>query len=276
MSEQRFEPLEFRREDVEITRSSEDWIGPLGEESSQHKRPPVFEPGYYGTRDESPGAVVEEALPEGEEAEAEEAPPEDGGAPPPSEAEWRQALEEAREEARQEGFQEGYEQGQLEGREKGEEEGRAAMERVQSTMLDSFQEALDTLLNGHPQVRDDWQQPLARLVKAVAERVLQQALDQHLEAYLERLVQAGLEYLAYESEIHVTLGNVTPGVVEELRNHLDDEEHAHVHVHVDDRRPAHSVRVETHYGIVDTSLEEQLDQVVSEAMEGLDGGEGGA
>ena len=272
MSEHRFEPLDFRSEELDESLHREDWIAPLGEESNLRKPERTFEPGFYGTRIEPPEPEPEE---DEEAAEDEVAAPEDGGAPPPSEAEWRQALEEAKEQARQEGYEEGYEQGQLEGREKGEEEGRAAMERVQSTMLDSFQEALDSLLAGHPQVRDDWQQPLARLVKAIAERVLHKALEQHLEDYLERLVQTGLEYLAYESEIHVTLGEVTPGVAEELRSRLDNGGYGHVHVHVDDSRPAHAVRMETHYGIVDTSLEEQLDQVVSEALDGLSS-EGGA
>lgn len=270
MSDHRFEPLEFHSVAPEHAPRHEDWLGPLGEEFYPRKRVPTFEPGFSGTRIESPEPEPAEETTEPEEPEA----PDDGGAPPPSEAEWRQALEEAREQARQEGYEEGFEQGQLEGREKGEEEGRAAMERIQSTMLDSFQESLDSLLAGHPQVRDDWQQPMARLVRGVAERVLQQALNDHLQDYLERLVHAGLEYLAYDLEIHVTLGAVTPGVAEELRQRLDDEDHRHVHIHVDDQRPAHSVRVETHYGIVDTSLEAQLDQVVSEAVEGLTGGEG--
>jgi flagellar assembly protein FliH len=288
MSEHRFEPLEFPVEEAEGQEGQEDWIAPLGSESNLRKRVHVFEPGFFGSglsEAEPEGAEEAEVAAEGQEEPAEEAglgedgeeeAPDDGGEPPPSEAEWRQALEEAKEQARQEGYREGYEQGQLEGRETGEEEGRAAMERVQSTMLDSFQEALDTLLAGHPQIRDDWQQPLARLVRAVAERVLQQALSEDLQGYLERLVRAALDNLAAESEVHVTLGDVTPGVVEDLRSRLDDGHHEHVRIHVDDQRPAHAVRVETHYGMVDTGLEQQLDQVVTEAVEGLTPGQGEA
>ena len=63
MSEQRFEPLDFRSEELDQAPRREDWIGPLGDGPSEKRRVPAFEPGFHGTRDETPAPEPEEAAP---------------------------------------------------------------------------------------------------------------------------------------------------------------------------------------------------------------------
>ena len=173
-------------------------------------------------------------------------------------------LERLREQARKEG----YDAGLLEGREKGEAEGREAMERVQSTFMDSFEQALKTLTEGQPESLGHWQQPLEQIVREVSERVLRKALEDDLRGYLERLVHAALEEIDAGTELRVTLGNVTPGLVEEMRERLQGVPGMeNLRLHMEPEHPEDFVRVETDYGVIQTALESQLDRVVAQVTE---------
>jgi len=249
MADSEFVPLDFKTEETP-SRRHEDWLRPL-DEGPEEDGPQGFRAGLLLEDAASAAPAEEEVAPTPEEPEA---PGRD------------EELERAREEARQEGYQAGL----LEGREKGEEEGRAAMERVQSTFLDSFEQALQTLTEGQPEVATQWQEPLEQLVRSICERVLRRALDEDLSGYLERLVVAGLEALDSAGELRVTLGDVTPGLVEELRERLQQNNLVDsLRIHMEAEKPADFVRIETDYGVIQTSLESQLDRAVAEAGAGL-------
>lgn len=239
-----FQPLQFKSVETG-ERPRYHWLGNLDE--VQPEEAAGFQPGV-DARDEAAPATAENS----------EAPHQLPGS--------REELERLREEARQEG----YEKGLLEGREKGEEEGREAMERVQSTFLDSFEHALKTLTEGQPEIHSEWREPLERVTRAICERVLRTALDADLSGYLERLVVAGLEALESAGELRVTLGDVTPGLVEELRERLQDHPGVTtLRLHMETDKPSDFVRIETDYGVIQTTLDSQLDRVVAEVGEGL-------
>jgi flagellar biosynthesis/type III secretory pathway protein FliH len=240
-----FQPLQFKSEEGG-QRGRYDWLADLGDEAPAAAE---FQPGLEAPADQA-------------------GPSETEAAPAHSLPGSREELERLREEARREG----YEKGLLEGREKGEEEGREAMERVQATFLDSFEHALKTLTEGQPEIATDWAQPLEDLTRGICERVLRKALDEELAGYLQRLVEAGLEALESAGELRVTLGDVTPGLVDELRERL--QQHAGVatlRLHMETDKPADFVRIETDYGVIQTTLDSQLDRVAAEAGAALGG-----
>ena len=221
-------------------------------------------------------ADSERASPDGD-AESEPAAGEEGGeaeSEPAEEAAPQAVDPEELERLREEARQEGYNAGLLEGREKGEQEGQEAMERVQATFLDSFEQALTTLTEGQADIRTQWREPLMQLVRTVCERILRRSLDSELSDYLERLVVTALEELEAGSETRVTLGDVTPGLVEELRERLQADVPAHnLRLHRETGHPADFVRVDTQYGIIQTDLDSQLDRVLEEVEQGLTSGE---
>lgn len=248
MAESGFKPLKFKSEEG-TAQTRYDWLAELECERSEERV--GFEVGLDVPSSEGAGGAAKK-----------------GDAASEPFAGSQEELERLREEARREG----YEQGLLEGREKGEEEGREAMERVQSTFLDSFEEALKTFTEGQPEIVTEWREPLQRLTRTICGRVLRKALDEDLSGYLERLVEAGLEALESAGELRVTLGDVTPGLVEELRERLQAHPGVtNLRLHMESDKPADFVRIETDYGIVQTTLDSQLDRVVAEAAEGLEG-----
>lgn len=282
MSESAFQPLRFPSL-LEREETGEEWAwlpawgegepeGDSGEEGQAEEaaaQGAAFESGLAFPADEDrvrQGGGAEsgaEDTQEGQE-QAEDAEEHGPSAVDPEE------LERLREEARQEG----YNAGLLEGREQGEQEGREAMERVQATFLDSFEQALTTLTEGQADIRIQWREPLMQVVRTVCERILRRTLDNELSDYLERLVVAALEELEAGSETRVTLGDVTPGVVEELRERLHTDVPAHnLRLHRETGHSADFVRVDTQYGIIQTDLESQLDRVLEEVEQGLTSGE---
>lgn len=248
MADTEFQPLQFKSEEGK-PKGSYDWLADL--EDGQPSQSGAFHVGLESSREASENEPAEEGKTESQPF---------SGTP--------EELEQLREEARREG----YEQGRLEGREKGEEEGREAMERVQATFLDSFEQALKAFTEGQPEVAAEWREPLQRLTRTICERVLRQALDDDLQGYLERLVEAGMEALESAGELRVTLGDVTPGLVEELRERLQAHPGmAALRLHMETDKPADFVRIEADYGVVQTTLDSQLDQVATEVGEGLAG-----
>ncbi|MFA9461510.1 hypothetical protein [Thiohalorhabdus methylotrophus] len=266
MAKTRFTPLQFRTQihQQEEEPSGYEWLADLDEPREEPGQQP-FHPGleYQKSGAEKNRARAKAApAPEQQprEAEAEEA---SHGVDP-------EELERLREEARQEG----YNAGLLEGREKGEAEGREAMERVQSTFLDSFEQALKTLTEGQPESVTHWQEPLEGLIRTVCERVLRTALSEDLSGYLERLIVAALEEMDAGSEVRVTLGEVTPGLVEEMRERLASEPGMEkLRLHMEAGQPADFVRIETEYGVIQTTLESQLNRAAGEAARAAAGSE---
>ena len=277
MASSRFTPIEFPgAAPPEAVQEGAEWLGELSDldpDAAEEKAEAPFRPGLDlpTLPAEDPGGNRREEAPEPSEAadgdgspgEAagsgeDEAP--EGAAPLSADPE---ELERLREEARQEGYQAGL----LEGREKGEAEGREAMERVKATFLDSFEQAVRTLTEGEPEREVNWREPLEKVVRAICERILRASLDEDLTGYLERLVTAGLEELDAGKEIQVILGDVTPGVVEELRERLAKIPGAgNLRLHMEPEYPGDFVRIETDYGIIQTSLDSQLDRVVKEVL----------
>ena len=248
MAESGFQPLTFKSEEG-ASEARYDWLAEL--EDSRSKDRVGFEVGLDAPSVEG----------------GTEGAGQDGAGSEPF-AGSQEELDQLREEARREG----YEKGLLEGREKGEEEGREAMERVQSTFLDSFEEALKTFTEGQPEIATEWREPLQRLTRTICERVLRKALDDDLAGYLERLVETGLEALESAGELRVTLGDVTPGLVDDLRERLKAHPGiSNLRLHMESDKPADFVRIETDYGIVQTTLDSQLDRVAAEVGEGLEG-----
>lgn len=252
MAQSGFQPLSFKSEEAG-ERGRYDWLADFDGGASG-------DGGSGDTGGFEAGLDTREEPAESGAGSAQAAPHQLPGSP--------EELERLREEARQEG----YDKGLLEGREKGEAEGREAMERVQATFLDSFEQALKTLTEGQPEIAEEWREPLQRLTRTVCERVLRRALDEDLSGYLERLVAAGLEALESAGELRVTLGNVTPGLVDELRERIQD--HGGVttlRLHMETDKPADFVRIETDYGVIQTTLESQLDRVMAGVGDGLEG-----
>lgn len=248
MAETGFQPLTFKSEEGE-TRARYDWLAELERQHSGDRL--GFQVGLEAPSAEGDGDAAGK-----------------GRAASEPFAGSQEELDRLREEARHEG----YEKGLLEGREKGEEEGREAMERVQSTFLDSFEEALKTFTEGQPEMVTEWREPLQRLTRTICERVLRKALDDDLSGYLERLVETGLETLESAGELRVTLGDVTPGLVDDLRERLQAHPGvSNLRLHMESEKPADFVRIETDYGIVQTTLDSQLDRVAAEVGEGLEG-----
>jgi flagellar biosynthesis/type III secretory pathway protein FliH len=79
-----------------------------------------------------------------------------------------------------------------------------------------------------------------------------------------------LESLESAGELRVTLGDVTPGLVEELRERLQQNKLVDtLRLHMETDKPADFVRIETDFGTIQTSLESQLDRAVAEVGAGL-------
>lgn len=102
------------------------------------------------------------------------------------------------------------------------------------------------------------------LVRAIVERVLEREIRSD-DTLAMRLIREGLHALADSSEVSVTLG---PGFIEnapDLETALSDAG-TRVRVVMDRSLPPYSCHVETPLGSVTESLEQRLDNILSELM----------
>lgn len=194
-----------------------------------------------------------------------------------SEQEAKQIVAEAKrqgetifEEAREQGYAEGFAKGLTEGREQGMKEGREEglaltkvklEEKLQQIQMEA-KDTIDQAENVRAQLLAGAEEEVVELVMTIASKVI----HSHVEVKRDTVVRLAAEALERAISAGYYTIFVNPGDVELLREYISELRRsasggARIHIIADSSISPGGCKVETEHGLVDMTLESQLEQI---------------